>query len=173
MIANRLCLANAAALALLLGGCSSVEGDFPSLSKRPYETDNPLEDPAPPPAPVTGVLPAELQAKTDDLVSRSRKAHAAFEAALPAARSAAQSASGSTVGSEGWVNAHMVLSKADGARADAVAALSEMDQLIAAERNKGADAGLIGLLATPQGEIAELVNAETAEIQRLAGMIGA
>jgi hypothetical protein len=113
-----------------------------------------------------------LQAQTDAFVARARRAHDAFEAKLPAARSAAQSANGAASGSEGWVKAHMEVSRADSARADAVAALSEIDQLIAQERNRGADAGLIGLLAEPQAKIAELVNAETAEINRLAKLIG-
>jgi hypothetical protein len=165
-------LASVAALVLLLGGCSSVEGDFPSLSKRAYETGNPMEQSLPAAAPQTSVLPASLQAQADAFVSRARKAHGAFEVALTSARSAAQSANGTASGSEGWVNAHILLSRADGARADAVAALSEIDKLISKERDNGADAGLIGLLAKPQGQIAELVNAETAEINRLARMIG-
>jgi hypothetical protein len=172
MITTKAYLTSTVALALLLSGCASADGDFPSLSKRAYETDNPLEDVPAPPAPLTGVLPAELQTQTDAFVARARKAHDAFEATLPAARAATQSASGAASGSERWVNAHMILSRSDGARADAVEALSEIDGLIAVERNKGADAGLIALLATPQGQIAELVAAETAEINRLASMIG-
>jgi hypothetical protein len=161
-----------AGMALLLGGCASVEGDFPSLSKRDYETGDPLAVPAPPPAPVTGVLPAALRTQTDALLARGQKAHAAFTAALGPAQAAAQAASGSTVGSEAWVNAHMVLSRADGARADGVAALSEIDQLIARERDQGADRGLIALLAEPQGKLAAIVNEDTAEIDRLARLIG-
>jgi hypothetical protein len=157
---------------LMLGGCTSVEGDFPSLSKRPYETDNPVDEAASPPAPVTTTLPAALKTQTDALLSRGQKAHAAFEAALPGARSAAQSASGAATGSESWVNAHMIVSRADGARADGIAALSEIDQLIARERDKGADKGLIALLAGPQGQLAAIVNEDTAEIDRLAKLIG-
>jgi hypothetical protein len=163
---------SAVLLAFLLTGCTSVEGDFPSLSKRPYETDDPLAEPVVAAAPVTTELPADLRAQTDALVARARKAHAAFEAALPAARSAAQSASGAVSGSEAWVNGHMVISRADGARADAVEALSELDRLVQSERDKGADSGLIALLAVPQGQIGEIVNAETAEIDRLSNMIG-
>lgn len=161
-----------ATLALLLSGCASVEGDFPSLSKRAYETDNPLADPASPPAPVTTALPAELKAQSEALLARGQKAHAAFAAALPAARAAAQSASGAAAGSEAWVEAHMIVSRADGARADGVAALSEIDQLIARERDKGADRGLIALLGEPQGQLAAIVNEDTAEIDRLAKLIG-
>jgi hypothetical protein len=160
------------AFATLLSGCASIEGDFPSLSKRAYETDTPVEDPAAMPAPITTALPADLERQTDALVARARKAHNAFESALGAARSTAQSASGTATGSEAWVNAHMVLSRTDGARADAVAALGEMDQLITRERDKGADVGLVALLSGPQGQIAELVNAENAEVDRLARVIG-
>jgi hypothetical protein len=165
-------LASAAALAFLLGGCASVEGDFPSLSKRAYETDTPVEDPAQTPAPITTSLSAALKAQTDALVARAQKAHAAYESALPAASATAGSAAGSAVGSEAWVNAQMMLSRADGARADSVAALAEMDELTARERNKGADAGLIALLAKPQSQIAALVKAQTEEIDRLARLIG-
>ncbi len=161
-----------ALLAFLLTGCASVEGDFPSLSKREYESADPLAVPEAPPQPVTAALPTELKDKTDALLARARSAHSAFEAALPAAQSAAQSASGAASGSESWVNGHMVLSRADGARADAVAALGEIDRLIASERDKGADAGLVALLSAPQAQIAALVNAETTEIDRLARMIG-
>jgi hypothetical protein len=169
MLAKALILAASAAL---LSGCASIEGDFPSLSKRVYETDTPIEDPSAMPAQVTTALPADLERQTDTLVARARKAHNAFESALGAARSTAQAASGSATGSEAWVNAHMVLSRADTARADAVAALGEMDQLIARERDKGADTGLVALLAQPQSRISELVNAENAEVERLAKMIG-
>jgi hypothetical protein len=161
-----------AALAMLLSGCTSVEGDFPSLSKRPYETDNPLAEPAAPIPQITTALPAELKAQTDALLARGQKAHAAFEAALGPARAAAQSAGGAAAGSEAWVNAHMIVSRADGARADGVTALSEIDQLIALQRDKGADKGLIALLSAPQEQLAAFVNQDTAEIDRLARMIG-
>jgi hypothetical protein len=163
---------SAALLAFLLTGCASVEGDFPSLAKRPYETDTPAMEPAESAQPVTTALPADLRAKTDALLARARRAHAAFEAALPPVRAVAQSASGSVNGSEVWVEAHMQLSRADANRADAVAALGEIDRLIAGERDKGADTGLIALLSQPQAEIAAMVNEETAEIDRLARLIG-
>ena len=159
-------------VALLLGGCTSVSGDFPSLSKRPYETDKPVEDPAQAPLPVSTALTPALQAQTEALVARAQKAHAAYQNALPGASSAAQAAAGAATGSEAWVNAHMALSRADGVRADSVAALGEIDELITRERDKGADAGLIGLLSKPQSQIAELVNAQTTEIDRLARLIG-
>jgi hypothetical protein len=66
----------------------------------------------------------------------------------------------------------MKLSKADAARADGVAALSEMDQLITRERNAGAHKGLIALLAEPQGKLAAIIDEDSAEIDRLAQLIG-
>jgi hypothetical protein len=161
-----------ALLVFLLTGCASVEGDFPSLSKRDYESADPLAIPEAPPPLVSTALPAELKTKTDALLVRARTAHSAFEAALAPARAAAQAASGAPAGSEAWVQAHMILSRADGARADAVAALGELDQLISAERDKGADKGLIALLAQPQGQLAAIVNEDSAEIDRLARLIG-
>jgi hypothetical protein len=162
----------AATLALLLTGCASIEGEFPSLAKRPYEDADPLAEPVLAPAPVTTTLPAELQTKLSTLLSRARTAQAAFETALPAAASAAQSAAGGTPGTEAWVNAHMLLSRADSARADAVAALGEIDRLIAGERERGADAGLVSLLSMQQNQIAILVSEQTAEIDRLTRLIG-
>lgn len=158
--------------ALMLGGCAGGKGDFPSLSKRPYETSNPVEEPVAVPQPATTVLPADLKAQTDMLLARARAAHSKFEAALPAARLAAESAKGSAAGSEGWVEANMLLSRADGARGDAVAGLGEIDELIAERREQGGDPGLLALLAVPQGQIAAMVNEETVEIDRLALLIG-
>ncbi len=161
-----------APLALLLAGCASVEGDFPPLSKRPYEDGDPLAIPETPPPPPVAALPGPLQTKVDALLARARAAQEAFAAALPLAASAAQAAAGSTAGTEGWVNAHMLLSRADAARADAVAALGEIDRLIADEREKGVNGGVITLLAAPQAQIAALVNAQTAEVERLTKLIG-
>jgi hypothetical protein len=154
---------------LALSACSSVQGDFPSLAKRPYEQENPIAEPVVPAIPQTTSLPAELQSQTDSLLARSRAAHAAFQAALPSAKSVLGPAA---TGSEAWVNAHMTLSRVDSTRADGVAALGEIDQIISKQRENGADAGLIALLSAPQQSIAERVNAENAEIERLTQLIG-
>lgn len=160
------------AATLALSGCAGVAGDFPSLAKRPYEQADPVQEPVVAQAPLTTVLPAALQAQTDSLLSRSRAAHNAYALALPSAQNAVAAASGVATGSESWVNAHMILSRADSARADGMAALGAIDQLISKERESGADAGLLDLLSAPQSQIADLVNAENAEIERLAKQIG-
>jgi PBP1b-binding outer membrane lipoprotein LpoB len=161
------------ATSLLLGGCSAAEGNFPSLSKRPYETNEPIKEPDAAAEALTTALSADLQAKVNALLARHQKANAAYQALLPATRQTANAASGAASGSEGWANANVQLSRLDAARADSIAALGEMDALLAAENDKGADAGLRALLETPQSAIAAGVVAQTEEIERMARLIGA
>jgi hypothetical protein len=169
---KRLHWASTPALALLLGGCATADGAFPSLAKRPFERNNQTQQAPATTAPVTNMLPTSLQNQAGGYVNRTQKAHNAFEASLNAARAAAQAAAGAASGSERWVNAHVMVSRADGARADAVAALSDMDALITQQRGAGAGAGLIALLAEQQSRIADILSAEAAEIDRLTKIIG-
>jgi hypothetical protein len=169
---NRTFLPVAVIASLTLGGCASAEGDFPSLAKRPYEKANPIEEPVAVAETLTATLPADLQRQIDALLSRSSLAHAAFETSAPSLRSVIQSAGNPALGSESWINAHMTLSRTDSLRSDGVAALGEIDQLIARARDNGADSGLIALLSAPQQKIAERVSAENAEIERLTQLIG-
>ena len=168
---NRTFLLLTAFASLTLSGCASADGDFPSLAKRPYEKANPIEEIAVVET-LTTMLPADLQKQVDALLSRSSVAHAAFENVLPATRSIIQAAGNPATGSESWVNAHTVLSRTDSLRADGVAALGEMDRLVATEREKGADSGLVALLTAPQQTIAGRVTAENAEVERLTQLIG-
>ena len=168
---NRTFLPLAAIASLTLGGCASATGDFPSLAKRPYEKANPVEEVAVVET-LTTMLSADLQKQVDALLSRSTVAHAAFENALPSIRSTIQSAGNPATGSESWANAHTALSRTDSLRADGVAALGEMDRLVAREREKGADSGLVALLTAPQQIIAERVISENAEVERMTQLIG-
>ena len=168
---NRTFLPLAAVASWTLGGCANASGDFPSLAKRPYEKANPVEEVAVVET-LTTTLSADLQKQVDALLSRSTVAHAVFENALPAVRSTIQSAGNPATGSEAWVNAHTALSRTDSLRADGVAALGEMDRLVAREREKGADSGLVALLAAPQQIIAGRVMGENAEVERLTQLIG-
>jgi hypothetical protein len=168
---NQTFLSLAAIASLTLGGCASATGDFPSLAKRPYEKANPVEEVAVVET-LTTTLSADLQKQVDALVSRSSVAHAAFENALPSMRSTIQSAGNPATGSESWANAHTALSRTDSLRADGVAALGEMDRLVARERENGADSGLVALLTAPQQIIAERVISENAEVERMTQLIG-
>ena len=166
---NRPFLPLAAVASLTLTGCASAGGNFPSLAKRPYESANPIEEKAVDEK-LTTILSADLQRQINALLSRSSAAHEAFENSVPSVLSLVPSAG--SPGSDSWVNAHMVLSRTDSLRADGVAALGEIDRLVASEREKGADAGLVALLSVPQGQIAALVSAQTIEIDRLTRLIG-
>lgn len=158
--------------ALLLGGCSLPDGEFPSLAKRPYETENPIAEPSTEPEQLSTTLPAEITMLVDQMMVRHQKAESAFRAALGRTRQIAQSSAGSATGTESWAVAQVELSRLDSLRGDSVAALSDLDALIAAQREKGADSGLLGLLDKPKSVIANDVAAQAAEIEALARLIG-
>ncbi|MBK7163012.1 MAG: hypothetical protein IPH79_11170 [Sphingomonadales bacterium] len=158
--------------ALLLGGCSLPDGEFPSLAKRSYETDNPIAEPPTEPEQLTTTIPAEITTLVDQMMMRHQKAESAFRGALIRTRQVAQNAAGSATGSESWAVAQVELSRLDSLRGDSVAALSDLDELIAAQREKGADSGLLGLLDKPKSVIANDVAAQAAEIEALARLIG-
>jgi hypothetical protein len=163
----------ALAIAILsLPACSTPNGDFPSLSKRPYESSEPISDSGSAVETITTILPSALASTTNRLLERNQIADAAFARARPAAESAARSGSDSGKGSENWVQAQMILSRLDAARADSVSALGEIDGLVAGERVKGADAGLVQLLADVQSRIAQSVANQEAVIKKLAATIG-
>jgi alkylhydroperoxidase family enzyme len=154
---------------LLLSACAADEGMFPSLERRPYESDNPLALPeAAPPAPVT--LPAALADQVSALNARHRAAQGAFAKALGPVQALASRAAGSAAGSESWVNAHLQLSRLDKVRADSVAVVREFDGLIAGEAD--GDTDFVPLLADAQKPVADDVAAQNAEIERLSQLIG-
>lgn len=158
--------------ALALTACSTPNGNFPSLSKRPYESADPLAIPEATPETQTTSMPDRLIGVTQSLLARNRTGQSQFAAALPASRSSAQSAAGATFGSEGWAQAHVMLSRLDASRADSVAALGEIDHLIAVERDKGADKGLLALLGAVQDEIADTVAGQKDVLAQLFATIG-
>jgi hypothetical protein len=157
---------------LLTGGCAMQQGDFPSLAKRPYESKDPIADPVGQPATYSTSLPDSLRNQLNSIAARHDAAEAAFRGALPVARQAAQSAAGSAMGSEGWVKAQMELSRLEKKRADSLAALAEIDRLVTSERDKGADVGLIGLMAPVQQRVQREADAQTAILEELTRLIG-
>jgi hypothetical protein len=157
---------------LSLAACATTQGDFPPLSKRPFEKAGPIEEPAVAAPALSSSLPGPIAAQTNALLARSGAASAAFARAQPQAEASARTASGAGVGSESWVQGHMLLSRLDATRSDGVAALGEIDRLIAAERDRGADDGIIGFLATAQQEIATAVIGQNEKIAQLHRTIG-
>ena len=155
-------------IALLLPACSAPSGEFPSLERRPFETETPVAEPAAPARPVK--LSGALAAKVEAIMSKHGVANANFTKALPAMQRTAAGAAGRSPGSEAWVNAHLVLSRLDKSRADSVVALGELDGLIADQID--GDSDYVGLLVEEQEQIARDVAAQRSEIDRLSRLIG-
>jgi hypothetical protein len=107
-----------------LAGCAA-EGDFPSLARRPVESDRSVEEPVRPPLHV----PEEeaLRALVAELRGRAAAGDRDFEAAYGAAEAAAARAGGRE--SESWVAAQQALSRLEAAREATMRALSELDAL--------------------------------------------
>lgn len=154
---------------ILLASCGSIDGQFPSLERRAYENNDAITAPiTPPAAPVS--MPVELRAQVDALLVRHQVAQAAYLERLDAVRAVAARAAGSAPGSEGWVNAHVTLSRLDKIRDDSVAAVRAFDSLIA-DANAG-DSGLVALLTDAQKPVVDDVAAQNDEIRRLSRLIG-
>lgn len=162
-------LAPTVLVVLLLSACSTTEGQFPSLERRPYESNAPISAPEAAPAAPTE-LPAQLQAKVDALTRRHGAAQADYQRKLPAVQALASRASGSAPGTESWVNAHLELSRLDDSRADSVAVVREFDSLIA-DQGK-IDSSLVPLLSNAQQPVVDMVAGQNAEINRLSRLIG-
>lgn len=157
---------------LLLGACSLPQGEFPSLAKRPYETNTPIAEPAMEPEILSTTLPDSLRRQLEAILARHQNSDAAFRGALPAARQAAQAGAGAATGSESWVVAQMEVSRLEEKRSASLSALADIDSLVAAERDRGADAGLIALMAPYQEKIRGGVEAQAAAIAELSSLIG-
>ena len=154
---------------LLLSACSTTEGQFPSLERRPYESNAPISAPEALPAAPTE-LPTELQTKVDALIRRHAAAQADYQRKLPAVQALASRASGSAPGTESWVNAHLELSRLDDSRADSVAVVREFDSLIADQGKM--DSSLVPLLSNAQQPVVDMIAGQNAEINRLSRLIG-
>jgi hypothetical protein len=160
---------------LVLGGCTSIEGDFPSLTKRAFESANPAIAPPPPLTLVADRLPAAMENAVANLVQRHQKAQDQYVRMLPGVQEQAARAAGSAVGGETWATAQIAVSRLDRARADSVAALADMDALIEKQREQELQEGepsLIALLETKQKLLVTAVTEQETELDRLAKQIG-
>jgi hypothetical protein len=112
-------------MVLMLAGCSSTGGPFPSLQPRAAEridprvpVERPMND-----RPATPALAARL----DALVAQARSGAEAFDAAAAAAERLASTAGPAQ--SEGWIAAEEALSAAVSARKPAAEALAAIDAI--------------------------------------------
>jgi hypothetical protein len=162
-------------LTLILAGCGSIEGKFPSLAKRPFETDA---------APIESVaaaretarqLPDSLAIQVNAIERKFDAGRADYAALLGPAQATASRAAGSAIGSEAWVNAQLIVSRLDKSRAEAVLAQAEIDTLLSIvldTESNNQDALLSPLIEPLQRRIASEVDDQNAELDRLARRIG-
>ncbi len=152
-----------------------MEGKFPSLAKRPYETAAAPIDPVAVTRETARQLPPSLAKQVDVIESKFNTARANYSAFLGTAQSTATNAARSSVGSEIWVNAQLTVSRLDKSRADAVLAQAEIDALLTAlldAESNNQNALLSPLVQPLQRRIAAEVNRQNEELDQLARRIG-
>ncbi len=108
----------------LLPACA-VEGDFPSLARRPAEANLSFEEPQRP-APQVADDPA-LARRLAELAGAAAEGERAFDAAFGPARAAIEAVGAPE--SESWVAAQQALSRLEAARGPTMRALAELDRL--------------------------------------------
>ena len=156
-------------LILLLPACAMQEGDFPSLQKRPYESEPVMDDVAAP-ATTISALSADLQARLDAAMASSRAADDQFRARLPAVKKRVDAARGSAESSESWVVAHMELAALEIQRSPSVEALADIDALYREqlERETAEDqSGGTAIIATQRDTVQVQVDRQQAEIETM------
>ncbi|WP_232730123.1 hypothetical protein [Novosphingobium kunmingense] len=130
----------AATVPLLLSACSSAQGDFPSLARRPAERVSGTAPVAPSTeAPAPAPVDPQLAGTLDGMVAQARAADAKFRANAPRARALVGAAAGSAVASESWAVATVALADLESQRSQAMIALADLDALYAAKGIERAD----------------------------------
>jgi hypothetical protein len=159
----------------MLPACTSTQDLFPTLEKRPFETATTENILPVAPRETANRLPSELAEKVTAIDTLFNSALSNYAALLPEARRVAAGAAGSAMGSENWVNAQLIVSRLDGARADAALAQSQIDQIMTQQldaESRSQDPLLSPLIAPLQQRIAKAVVAQNEELERLARQIG-
>jgi hypothetical protein len=111
-------------LSLMLGGCASSPGAFPSLAPRPIEKAVATHPPS-----ATTVQSAPLDPEAQVVIRAGEQAHAAFLAEMAEARPIIASAAGTERGGEAWVSAQQALSRLNAKRGGLASAIADLDGL--------------------------------------------
>ena len=162
-------------LGLSLSACAMQSGDFPSLSKRPYEDDPKIDSPATDdnaamPSPQMTVLPAALENTVSAAVRQSNAANQAFLKDLPKVKKRVSAARGAAPSSESWVVAQMELSSLEMVRSPSISALADLDLLYLQRLDQeldGAEQGAAALIVKSRDGIEGQVAAQQREIEAL------
>ncbi len=161
-------------LLLLQAGCAAQSGQtYPSLAKRPFENAAPVATDKMPL--VAGILSPDLSQKLSALEGRMSRSSRSFYAELSNVERQANAARSTAPNSDAWVAAHVEISGLDRMRADGIAALAELDVMIAEQldRELRGDGPLYAhLLKARQQELASAITAQAAEVDRLARVVG-
>ena len=149
-------------------------GDFPSLSKRPYE-DGPAIDEAATPLPAKmETLPAALKNAVDGAVRQSETAHQAFLQTLPKVERSVSAARGAAPSSESWVVAQMLLAALETDRSPSVSALADIDSIYMKRLDQeftGEEKGAAALIAESREKIEAQVSSQQREVDNLKSRI--
>lgn len=158
----------------LLSACAMQEGDFPSLSKRPFE-DKPVDSGSLTDSdPVMQTLSGPLQNAVSASVRQSQTAHDAFLNDLADVEKAVAEAGGAAPSSESWVVAQMKLSSLEVSRSPSVSALADIDALYIERLGQELDdsqPGGAALIAQSRDRISGQVTAQQNKIDQLRASI--
>lgn len=161
-------------LGLSLSACAMQSGDFPSLSKRPYEDVPAIDDTAAPPSPQIEALPAALRNAVNAAIQQSNAAHQTFLAGLPKVQQSVSAARGAAPSSESWVAAQVELSSLEMERSPSVSALADIDSLYLQRLDQefsGEDKGAAVLIAKSRQQIEAQVSLQQREIDQMKARI--
>lgn len=125
---------------LALGACTTKEGTYPSLVKRPAERITATWPPAPPPPPPAPVpLDDTTVSRLDGLLAQVTAADSRFAKKIARARSVVTAARKAPMGTEAWSVASVAIAELESARAEAMVAMVQLDSLYADARTEGRD----------------------------------
>lgn len=129
------CLTAVVTSSLVLGGCASSGGHYPSLAiraaERPSGSALPAEPLPPPPAPPLATGTAQ---RIEQAIEQARKAHASFVAGTAGATRAVSAARGASAPADSWIAAQLALADLQSLRSQAVIAQADLDLMFAQER---------------------------------------
>lgn len=155
---------------LLIAGCGSNAGEFPSLAKRPIESQGETATAAPSPSAPGPSIGSAAQRRIETAIGLGESSEVSFNIALAAAQTAVESAKGAAFGSESWINAQMVLSaleQTQGPLKSAIADLDEEARLFAESGGSG------GLIVTAQARLAAIDARQSAIVEELTRKLSA
>lgn len=161
-------------LGLSLSACAMQSGDFPSLSKRPYEDGPAIDNAVTPPSAQMDALPAALKNAVDAAVRQSNTAHKAFLEDLPKVKQSVSAARGAAPSSESWVVAQISLSSLEMDRSPSISALADIDSLYTKRLDQefsGEEKGAAVLIAKSREKIEVQVSDQQREIDDLKSRI--